>query len=101
MAIAAFSLDRLRHEELYAFPLPVDRESRADEYGDAAWTARKWFLPAIAFLGLLGAVAMATARAGPLDTAITLGRRVLDLGTTRPVLMSCFAMACLADAYTT
>ena len=98
---AAFSLDRLRHEELYAFPMPVDRETTGHDYGDAARTARKWFLPALTFLGLLGAVATGTAREGPLGAALVTGRRIQELGAKQPLLMTFFALACLTDAYTT
>src|SRR5262245_34608245 len=101
LLVAWLSLKELIDERLHLFPMPVDRAAAPDELADAANTAKTWIGPALILIALLGVTVIGTAREGPVRTASTTLTRLGDLGSKYPVVLNLFALACLADAYTT
>jgi hypothetical protein len=95
------SLRRVQEGELFLFRLPIDREPFDFELQDASATARIWNLPALLFLAVAALATLAVVRAGPLESARSLRRRLGSHIKAHAILCPLFFLACLADLVST
>lgn len=98
---AWFSLDRVRNEKLFLFPLPFDRAAFAVEIHDASTAARTWTIPALVFLFVATAATAVSVRDDPVEATGKFCRRLRSQFQLHPKLCWLFAVASVGDFIST
>lgn len=101
LAGAWFSLNRVRHGELFLFHLPIDRSPLAFELQDAVATAQTWTVPALVFLTVVSLAVVGTVRTAPSQAIVEIWSGLVRLYRSSPVLCRLFTVACLTDLIST
>jgi len=100
--VAWLSLKHVESGELFLFQLPFDPMKPFDgEVADAVKTARRWTVPALAFLAVASLAILFSVRLGPIDAIDALRLRCRQLADERTGLCLLLFLACIVDFVST